>query len=619
MKSQFFIRYRFFVNACTLYKSKIKFLLNGNIAITIFFLIFFLESKSQITDTTIFPLNDYLYTTVSNPYPLVNTTKLNAIDTSKFVNVMSYGAKGDGKTFDDAAITKAFAAAQYGVIFPSNKTFLVSKLSAINLSKDIIVYAYGATIKMADNKRYSALQFNYPTGSKTKNFIWLGGTLDGNKDHQSWPGSPTGNNTWAESHGRFLGVSWAQFALFKDITVINTVVDGIGLERNRIGVISDCKASGGARIAWSENAEQGTYFKCTRGESRVFYCNNVDCNGGSIGVHYSTSNLTTSDSSVTTIINSHFKNQSQNPVHFEDCRKIFLYNCTVEKDVSSEYDWDFQISNQTWIASIKKCHFRNIRLNFNQVSSLKLAIIDSCDFVSEYSDYQSALPAFIDGRATICINSAFKGKVFSKQSWVKNTRKCTFENFGNYPAIQDAMNVDSCTFNNGIVKPIDIVNGGKIYRCTFINCKTSNINNVLPADDSWKKIYLSFINILSDKNNYLGRIDCGQETQQLQNKLVSTAVTEVVTKESNVLKSSSINLYPNPTTDVVHVLLNEKISGKTTLNIYDQQGRIVQTKLLNKKERLSVETFDVQALSAGIYVLQIVNGEKKVSLKFVIK
>jgi len=284
--------------------------------------------SSQITDKTVFPLNDYLSTTSTSPYPVVNNSKINAIDKSKFVNVMNYGAKGDGKTFDDEAIAKAFSAAQYGVIFPSGKTFLVSKLSEIRLSKNITVYAYGAAIKMADNKRYSALEFDYPTGSKTKNFIWLGGTFDGNKDHQSWPGSPTGNNTWAESHGRFIGVSYAQFVLFKDVTVLNTVVDGIGLERNRIGVITDCNASGGARIQYSENAEQGTYFKCTRAESRAFYCNNLDCEGGSIGVHYSTANNTTSDSSVTTIINSHFKNQSQNPVHFEDCRRIFLYNCT---------------------------------------------------------------------------------------------------------------------------------------------------------------------------------------------------------------------------------------------------------------------------------------------------
>jgi len=466
--------------------------------------------SNQISDETVFLMNDYLYTTPDSPYPMVDNDKINAIDKSKFVDVTAYGAKGDGKTFDDAAIAKAFAAAQYGVIFPSGKTFLVSKLSTIKLNKNITVYAYGATIKMADSKRYSALQFNYPQGDKTKNFIWLGGTFDGNKDRQSWPGSPTGNNTWAEAHGRFVGVSYAQFALFKDVTVKDIVVDGIGLERNVIAVITDSKASGGAPIQWSDNAEQGTYFKCTRGESRVFYCNNLDCDGGSIGVHYSTKNGTVSDSSVTTIVNSHFKNQSQNPVHFEDCRKIFLYNCNVEKDVNSASDWDFQISNQTWVASIKNSQFRNIRLNFNQAATMKLAIVDSCTFTSEYASASGALPTMIEGRPTICINSTFSGKAARYQAALMNTRNCTFNNFGTL-AISSAYATEGCKFTNGTT-PASMVNGGFVINSTFSGVK--NIPGAkTPANSNWKSVFSSAITMMDDQGKYLGRIDCGSAAQ----------------------------------------------------------------------------------------------------------
>jgi len=68
---------------------------------------------------------------------------------------MDYGAKGDGKTFDDGAIAKAFNAAKYGVIFPKGKTFLVSKVTKVTLTHDLTVYAYGATIRMANLTRYS--------------------------------------------------------------------------------------------------------------------------------------------------------------------------------------------------------------------------------------------------------------------------------------------------------------------------------------------------------------------------------------------------------------------------------------------------------------------------------
>jgi len=77
-------------------KSRIRFLSGHFFLMALFFLISIVKSNAQITDSSTFPLNDYLYTTSDNPYPLVNTSKLNTIDTSRFVNVMNYGAKGDG-------------------------------------------------------------------------------------------------------------------------------------------------------------------------------------------------------------------------------------------------------------------------------------------------------------------------------------------------------------------------------------------------------------------------------------------------------------------------------------------------------------------------------------------
>src|SRR4051794_6374404 len=38
------------------------------------------NATAQITNKTTFPLNEYLYTQSGQPYPLVNNTKLNAID-----------------------------------------------------------------------------------------------------------------------------------------------------------------------------------------------------------------------------------------------------------------------------------------------------------------------------------------------------------------------------------------------------------------------------------------------------------------------------------------------------------------------------------------------------------
>jgi len=68
----------------------------------------------------------------------------------------------------------------------------------------------------------------------------------------------------------------------------------------------------------------------------------------------------------------------------------------------------------------------------------------------------------------------------------------------------------------------------------------------------------------------------------------------------------------------LHVSLNEKVLGKTLLNIYDQQGRLVQAKTIDKNSAASVETMNVSRLTSGSYILQIVNEHQKSSLKFII-
>lgn len=576
----------------------------------------FEQLKAQTTDVTIFPLNEYLYTTGNSPYPLINNDKLKAIDKSKFVNVMDYGAKGDGITLDDDAIANAFKYAKYGVIFPSEKIFLVSKISKISLTHDLTIYAYGATIKMADFSRYSFLSLEFQQGSYHNQVIWLGGTFDGNKNNQSWPGSPSGKNIWAEEHGRFVGVQYAQFALFKDVTIVNTVMDGIGLEDNRIAVIADSKASGGAPIQYTQVQDQGTYFKCTRSNSQAFYCMNLSSYGGSIGVQYSTKNNTANDSSLTVVVNSVFHNQAQNALHFEDCKKIFLYKDTITSRAKGNYNADVHISNATIVASIKSCQFTNARVDFNNATSLKLGVIDSCQFASKFKKSFPGVATFIVGRPTVCINSTFSGKTaLNYQGALKNIRKCTFSDFDSL-AVSGAYTIDSCTFMNG-KRPASLSKDGFVIGSSFLNIQNS-LYKTQPANDDWKKIYLSFIDILSDANNYLGRITCGEDTKKNVSKMASGVSSESVKSIGDILTSQTISLYPNPTIDELHVTLNEKIAGKTLLNIYSQQGRLMQTKTFDKNTSVLSQTINVQSLLPGVYILQIVNGYQKSSLKFIV-
>ncbi len=86
----------------------------------------------------------------------------------------------------------------------------------------------------------------------------------------------------------------------------------------------------------------------------------------------------------------------------------------------------------------------------------------------------------------------------------------------------------------------------------------------------------------------------------------------------NALAVQKMLVNPNPTVDELHITLNEKISGKTMLNIYDQQGRPVQTKTIYKNTSVQSESFNVKNLTSGYYVLQIVNELEKSSFKFIV-
>ena len=158
------------------------------------------------------------------------------------------------------------------------------------------IYAYGATFKMGEHTGYNAIAFEGNANEYNNQVIWLGGTFDGNKDKQAWPGSPTGNNNWTVTQSNYglLTIQRAKFALVKDVSLINTVYDGVNLFECELGVIADSKASKGVGFIFSKlkanegKGRQSTYFKCTRKNSQVVYFLNLDCREGSIGVQYST-------------------------------------------------------------------------------------------------------------------------------------------------------------------------------------------------------------------------------------------------------------------------------------------------------------------------------------------
>jgi hypothetical protein len=76
----------------------------------------------------------------------------------------------------------------------------------------------------------------------------------------------------------------------------------------------------------------------------------------------------------------------------------------------------------------------------------------------------------------------------------------------------------------------------------------------------------------------------------------------------------NVNVYPNPTNGIVNIDLAGIITGETTYELFDVQGR----KVVSKVSSNTIETLNVENLSEGIYMLTVQNGSAKTTKKLVI-
>lgn len=480
-------------------------------------------TQAQVTDTIKLPTNQYLFNCKHcGPYPLVNQTMLKAVTQTGMKNVLNFGAVGNGTTLDDAAIDAAFAAhnsdaASQGVYFPPNKTYLISKRHTIFLTKACKIIARNATIKMRAGGFYTMIELEYNTGDYYKyDVLWIGGKFDGNKDNQSYPGSPTGNNTDMESHGRMLGISGAKHAIAYGIHCLNGVMDNINIQSTKLAVIAHCKSTGSAFVNFALSGEQNTGFKM-RIEARdtgqgctAYFLRDTVMEGGAMSLHVSSPVRNEGDTTSRAVVNGcYVYNGPQNGFHAEDCAKVMIYNSFFGCDPTGTYNPNIHFSNRTRVAVVEKCILKNTWVNGMNAQVMRLGMLKNCKFTSEYNGSQLRL--FVDN-LTHVVNCSFTGMTAVEQTFVKNAKGCTFSNFGSQKAIRGLLVGDSNTFINGNVAPISFgsLNGvtGKAYRSTFINVPSSP-NTTPPAGTTHLNTFKSEIRFWDDTNKFLGKVNAG--------------------------------------------------------------------------------------------------------------
>ena len=84
------------------------------------------------------------------------------------------------------------------------------------------------------------------------------------------------------------------------------------------------------------------------------------------------------------------------------------------------------------------------------------------------------------------------------------------------------------------------------------------------------------------------------------------------------INNESINISPNPSKDKIELKLSGNLRGKVEIKFTDAIGKLVSSKIINKKDAEHAEKMDISKLSNGVYMVSFVS-EKGTSTKRFVK
>lgn len=122
--------------------------------------------------------------------------------------------------------------------------------------------------------------------------------------------------------------------------------------------------------------------------------------------------------------------------------------------------------------------------------------------------------------------------------------------------------------------------------------------------------YISSIYFSSEKLGYA----VGKENGKASIWKNTAADLTLNTKENELKKS--INVFPNPTSDKIHISMNNQLSDEMTIAISDMTGKLIHQQNFNNKKEL---TIDVRHFIKGNYILTVKNQSQSYSQKIIIK
>jgi len=222
------------------------------------------------------------------------------------------------------------------------------------------------------------------------------------------------------------------------------------------------------------------------------------------------------------------------------------------------------------------------------------------------------------------ISNTYLPGIYSLGSGMIRIRNNTISNSGHLPNLT-IPDMQGIAVDTRITKPTQEKTTFRIRNNTIINCTSS-------SDISIGQSYATYTatdNVICGNTTKGGSpatikvalgvhwSDCsGKTNNALEN---DTSQTNIIAKAGNTidLKQNTASLFPNPASTVLHVQLNANISGNALINIYDDKGALVQSQTVYKTTSSSIETINVQSLKPGLYILQVMNKQEKMVIKFI--
>ncbi|MCF8373157.1 MAG: T9SS type A sorting domain-containing protein [Bacteroidales bacterium] len=153
------------------------------------------------------------------------------------------------------------------------------------------------------------------------------------------------------------------------------------------------------------------------------------------------------------------------------------------------------------------------------------------------------------------------------------------------------------------------------YTCTVTNNSKLYIAGLTMTDND---------NYLNDPDLQIPNIPYDDQNQNVLNDDIFNNCWQYVARFNifsgpisiETYKSSdNIDIYPNPTEEILNIKLSDKIKGSTEIVVNSVAGKRVKSQLLKASD--GEIRIDIKDLRPGVYIVQLINGTNCISKKFI--